>query len=794
MTVPSGRAGWLRLLLIVLLTMGFGYACSKAVSVVPDAPEPLAARPTVSYWKEVQPIFDDKCAACHACNDAPCQLKLSSGDGLTRGATKIQVYDGARLKDIAPTRLGIDALTAEAWRDKGFYSVQFSTQADERPPLSASLLYSMVELGHRNPWAPNVRVPAELKFGTDRPNQCPVLGEFDQYAKDRPQQGMPYAASGLSEAQFQTIKTWVEEGSRVDAAPKAPSDDELQQIVVWESYLNRDGAREQLVARYLYEHLFLAHLYFADQRKPQFYELLRSSTPPGEPLVPIATVRPNDPAGTRFYYRFRLITDTLVNKTHIIYALDAARMRRYNALFFSSDWAAGTLPGYEEADRANPFATFAAIPAKARYQFMLDNAEYFVRSFIRGPVCSGQIATDVIRDQFWTFFENPETERYVNDAAFRAKATPLIGVPGQDSDLMSAGPEWEKYRIERNRYVKLRQAAYAKARPHGPGLGDVWDGDGRNHDAALTIFRHFNNAAVTRGFIGKLPETIWWMDYPLLERSYYQLVVNFNVFGSVSHQLKTRLYFDLIRNESEYNFLRLLPPAARAPMRDQWYAKAGRIKLFTTYAKPDDTIGTQLKFSTDDAKREAAAQLMTRLKPVLGEPDVINRCEQGDCRLAGDSPATQSANRTLRMLAAGTGATTPFIKQLPELIFLRVTVTGGESLMYSLIHNRAHANVAFMSGEDQRLLPDQDTLTIAEGPLGSYPNFIFDVPLAEMQAFAIQLSTADSEDGFEAVAAKWGVRRTAPQFWAVFHDFTDIERRRAPLEASLFDMNRYENW
>ncbi|MDT9136206.1 fatty acid cis/trans isomerase, partial [Escherichia coli] len=38
------------------------------------------------------------------------------------------------------------------------------------------------------------------------------------------------------------------------------------------------------------------------------------------------------------------------------------------------------------------------------------------------------------------------------------------------------------------------------------------------------------------------------MDYPLLERTYYQLVVNFDVFGNVSHQGQTRLYFDLIRN------------------------------------------------------------------------------------------------------------------------------------------------------------------------------------------------------------------------------------------------------
>ncbi len=47
---------------------------------------------------------------------------------------------------------------------------------------------------------------------------------------------------------------------------------------------------------------------------------------------------------------------------------------------------------------------------------------------------------------------------------------------------------------------------------------------------------------------------MWLMDFPLLERTYYQLVVNFDVLGSVSHQAQTRLYFDLIRNGSEVNF------------------------------------------------------------------------------------------------------------------------------------------------------------------------------------------------------------------------------------------------
>ena len=61
------------------------------------------------------------------------------------------------------------------------------------------------------------------------------------------------------------------------------------------------------------------------------------------------------------------------------------------------------------------------------------------------------------------------------------------------------------------------------------------------------------------------------MDYPLLERTYYILVVNYNVFGNVAHQLLTRLYFDLIRNSAEQNFLRLIPDGQRTDILHDWY-------------------------------------------------------------------------------------------------------------------------------------------------------------------------------------------------------------------------------
>lgn len=58
------------------------------------------------------------------------------------------------------------------------------------------------------------------------------------------------------------------------------------------------------------------------------------------------------------------------------------------------------LPGYAAATTANPFKTFAELPALSRYRFMLDDARFFVEGFIKGPVCRGQVALNVINDHF----------------------------------------------------------------------------------------------------------------------------------------------------------------------------------------------------------------------------------------------------------------------------------------------------------------------------------------------------------------------------------------------------------
>lgn len=213
-------------------------ACTQSV-VEENTVEPTIARTqTYSYTRDVKPILDAKCIACHACYDAPCQLKLTSGAGLLRGATSDPVYNGSRVKSAAPTRLFVDAHGQAEWRQKGFFAVLNDQGGSLDDNLVNSLLYNMIELGRMQPLASNEPVPDDIKLGLQRDNECPRIDDFEQYARDKPRQGMPLALSGLARAEFETLRQWIFEGAVIDQPPFQASSAEQQQIAVWEAFFN----------------------------------------------------------------------------------------------------------------------------------------------------------------------------------------------------------------------------------------------------------------------------------------------------------------------------------------------------------------------------------------------------------------------------------------------------------------------------------------------------------------------------------------------------------------------------
>jgi hypothetical protein len=779
-------------LAIVLAVALFLAGCAE--STTPPTGKLALPTPTqkpVSFDEDIQPILETKCLACHGCFDAPCQLKLESSDGLIRGAYPEAVYDGSRLDPQKTTRLGIDAQTEQQWRDMGFYSVL------ARGDQTRSLLENMIRLGKEYQFAPNSKLPEDIALGLSRQNQCVSNADFPDYASDHPYEGMPLAVTGLTDDEYATLTGWLNQGGAVNPGVTAISKADQAHITRWENWLNAGNDRRQLISRWMYEHLYLAHLYFEDKgADTRFFQIVRSHTPPGQTIDIIATRRPNDDPQGPLYYRIRPVAGSIVHKRHITLAFGQKQFERTRTLFETGDWQPGVLPGYSRVNRENPFVTFAAIPARARYQFMLDNAEYFVRTFIRGPVCRGQIATDVIRDHFWAVFHNPDDDLFITNKAYRQKVTPLLALPGQNSKLLEFGDNWQTYKARRNQYHELRNKAYREAYPKGASLDQIWDGDGSNTNALLSIFRHHDNASVQRGLIGQVPLTSWWMDYPLFERTYYELVVNFDVFGNVAHQAQTRLYFDLIRNGGEQDYLRLIPPGERNRVLRSWYQGAGELKLDYSYAEMDDTAPSQVPYATSAYNEELGARLLLKFRDLnVDRNDPINRCGGSECGRKDQPDWIRQSDQILSELAAVRAEFLPGINYLPEVTFLRVYNEQGERTVYTITRDRAHSSVAFLFGESLRYQPENDKLTIYPGILGSYPNFMFNVPAAQLALFKNKFKGLKAEEpkAFERLVTIWGVRRTHRHFWELLHDITAWQREHKPLQAGIFDINRYKN-
>ncbi len=750
-------------------------------AVIAEVFRPIAAAP--EFYRDIKPIFDQRCVVCHGCYDAPCQLKLDSPEGLQRGASAAAVYDSARVLTAEPTRLFVDAHSVEAWRAKRFFSVlNESGDTDADSNLQQSVLYRMLTLKAEHP-LPDGPLPATLDTSLDRKAFCPTQESFAQYARQRPLHGMPYGLPALSDEEFGTVTRWLEGGAAIASAP-APSGLAQQATAEWERFLNRGDLKTQLMSRYVYEHLFLADLYFADSDAREFFKLVRSRTPSGEPIDVIATRRPfDDPGVERVYYRLQPYRATIVAKTHLPYALDAQRMRRWQQLFLDSDYRVETLPAYTPEVAANPFVAFAAMPVRSRYRFLLDDANFFISTFIKGPVCRGQLALNVIDDQFWVMFANPDVEAIV-DNEFLAKESGHLRLPSELEAQPLGLAKWKNYGDLQAKYLAAKENYLAQRFPTPPvaTLDGIWNGDGsdrKNANAALTVFRHFDSASVVPGLIEPLPKTAWVIDYPMLERMYYLLAAGFDVYGDAGHQLLTRLYMDFLRMEGESNFLHFLPKAVRDKTRNSWYQGVGAKMRDSVYRK----VGAYqresgIHYRSKEPQRELFDLLRARLGSALG-----HRYDLSATQLSPEVTAALQKIATLRGAA---------VSRLPEVVLLRVVIRNGPDRLFSLLHNDAHSNVAVLLFEQARRRPERDTLSVLPGIVGAYPNAFWVVHEDDLPSLARDLAAVRSGADYRRLAARVAVTRNGGRFWQEADWALNTYRNLEPIDWGVLDLSRYE--
>jgi hypothetical protein len=384
----------------------------------------------------------------------------------------------------------------------------------------------------------------------------------------------------------------------------------------------------------------------------------------------------------------------------------------------------------------------------------------------------------------------------ITKPTYLAKVQRYLALTPESERLVAMAPHWERRKHERDDYIRLRGKAYRDFQPAGPSLHDIWDGDGTNANVALTVFRNFDNAMVTKGLVGAVPKTLWVMDYPILERTYYELVVNFDVFGTTASQVETRLYFDLIRSGGENNFLHFMPPDVRTTMRDSWYqGSRAQHKLRNDYVIVNEDMPVQIRYRTQDPKAEFVSLVSERLKSLAGPPDVLNRCSRPLCYRADATGAERQVEIGLQTLTSKpvTDNGMLFISFMPDVSFVRVSSGDSDAdLAYTLVRNKAHTNVAFLLDEEKRREQNKDTLTAYHGLLGSYPNFMFNVPQDKFESFVAELHAVRTREQFIEVVDTYGLPRTHPEIWTNFQWFVDYMRRVNPVEAGVYDLNRYK--
>jgi hypothetical protein len=781
----------LRLVLSIATVAVLAAACIQMIPPVKVAP---LAQP-VSYIEDVDPILENRCVVCHSCYNAACQLRLGSFEGLDRGGSKTAVYSSSRLTSQDPTRLFIDAQSTEGWRAKGFHSV---TQNTADSPYNNSVMLHLLEAKMKQPQSRG-EYHAEATDLTCAANTREVSGFLDRH----PERGMPFGFPAVSPQEYSILAAWLQQGAvgptqEQQSELTAPSKAASREIAKWESFLNRDDAKHAMTARYLYEHFFLAHLHIDPESGREFFELVRSTTPPGQPIAVIATVRPyDDPGVDRFYYRLRKIHSKIVHKTHMVVEWSDETLARYQELFIDSEWLETPhRVSFGDRSGANPFLVYAQIPPRARYQFLLDHAEYMLRTFIRGPVCKGQVALNVIHDHFWVMFLDPEADPTLKNPDFLVSQAGNLRLPnerGSDGRIIQTFSN-----VYRDRYASFylaKSQLYDELVPDGLGLDAIWEGR-RDVDApVLTIYRHFDSASVHKGVLGRLPRTLWVIDYSQFERIYYALVAGFDVFGNLAHQVNVRRYMDYLRVEGELNFVSFLPAEARVPMLQSWYIGDGAFQDI----KHDEVLtgrGTKIRYETDAPKRELIEKVVEeRIRKSTGIAfDTINYRRGG--RDLPEMPETFRTHEDIRngfraLTAPGTG----FIRHVngseANVLYVRVRDFEGSDRFFTIVINRWHDNVNSMFGERRRLDPSKDTIDFIASSVGSYPNYFLVVDAEDVPDLFDMLENYDGSAEYQAKIDKYGVNRAEPRFWEVYDWFQQRLNAAEPVNAGLYDLNRY---
>jgi hypothetical protein len=464
------------------------------------------------------------------------------------------------------------------------------------------------------------------------------------------------------------------------------------------------------------------------------------------------------------------------------YSLTDKRLADWQLWFDEAKFDVKQLPSYQAEVASNPMLSFVDIPIQSKYNFLLDDVQNTIMAFIKGPVCRGQIALNVINDHFWVYFTDPDLAGDSTVTQFFTEQAPNMKLPAAADSSATSLINWRKFSKAQSKYLAAKldfMNSYFKDGEHlDEGL--VWDGGKENKNASLTIFRHFDSATVVEGLVGNKPKTAWVIDYSLLERIHYLLVAGFDIYGNYGHQLVTRMYMDLLRLEGEANFIALLPAEKRHEIHASWYENSpDDLEQFMGKNAEPFTQPSNINYKTDDVKNELLSILSTQVSDSYGK-----RYKIVDTHLSENSEAILDNINQL----SGLG-----ISHLPQIVMIKVRNNDGVDSVFTLLKNNAHTNISSIFLEDNNRRPEHDSLTLVKGVLGSYPAAFLSLHEAEIPLLYSKLASMKSEEDYILLLDAFAVRRSSEQFWIFSDELHEWYKADQLIEFGLLDYNRFEN-
>jgi len=235
---------------------------------------------------------------------------------------------------------------------------------------------------------------------------------------------------------------------------------------------------------------------------------------------------------------------------------------------------------------------------------------------------------------------------------------------------------------------------------------------------------------------------------------------------------------DFLRMEAESNFISLLPKSQRKIEHEYWYRETSddiKNYIFSDdfYQLPD----TGINYQTSQVKEELLQLVAKR----------TNNSQVNQYNLS-----SMQQSSTDKLMASLHRIPNKHISLLPQVSYVMVS-DGDKKQVYSLITNSAHSNVAHLFSEANRRLPEEDSLAVLRGVVGTYPNAFFNIEQDQLTEFVESLSSIKTEEDYRQLKDRFAIRRTNPDFWTFADELHIWYKANQPNDAGLLDFNRLEN-